>query len=58
MRKIPIDRIPDSLITTCDYCKKRVAIYYVRQDRTRLCSVCIDKYLKEHKIKVYQVRLC
>ena len=58
MSKIPIDRIPDSILVTCDYCRRRPAIYYVRQDGTRLCEHCIDKYLKEKHIKVYQVKLC
>jgi len=58
MSKIPFYRIPDNLFIACDYCRKRVAIYYVKQDGTHLCSVCVNKYLSEHNIKAYQVKLC
>jgi len=58
MQKIEFNEIPDNVIRVCDYCRKRKAIYYSRKDNTLLCEHCIDRYLKEHHIKVYQVRLC
>jgi len=57
-RKIKIKRIDSSsVIASCDICFKRPAVYLVEKDNTRLCDTCLTRYLVEHGIKIYEVRL-
>lgn len=39
----------------CDLCLSRPATYFVKQDLTRLCEVCLSKYLHEHQAQRYEV---
>ncbi len=56
--KLKILKIANSHeIVNCDLCLRRPAVYEVRFDGTRLCELCLTKYLNEHGIKRYQVRI-
>ena len=55
--RIKVRRIDSQIIATCDMCLKRPAVYLIEKDNTRLCDICLTKYLVEHGIKAYEVRL-
>jgi len=55
--KIKIRKIDGSIAVPCDMCLKRPAVYLIEKDNTRLCDTCLTRYLVEHNIKAYEVRL-
>jgi len=58
VKKISMKRIDNSsVIIPCDMCLKRPAVYLIEKDNTRLCDICLTRYLVEHGIKAYEVRL-
>jgi len=58
VKKISMKRIDSSsIIIPCDMCLKRPAVYLIEKDNTRLCDTCLTRYLVEHGIKAYEVRL-
>jgi len=43
---ITLVRIPP--MARCDLCLHRFAVWWVKQDGTRLCNHCIGQYVQEH----------